>query len=89
MEGDALQVVLALKLKIKNWCRLDDAFLILNSIQQWGVSYIRREANEAAHRLTKLALFVVDEVIHIEDIPLGVVEVVIDERNVRIFLNYK
>jgi hypothetical protein len=54
-----------MKKEEKNWCRygqvIDDARIMLNSIQTWKVNYVRREANGIAHRLAKEAPFLLDE----------------------------
>jgi hypothetical protein len=60
-----------MKKEEKNWCRygqvIDDARIMLNSIQTWKVNYVRREANGIAHRLAKEALFLLDEQGHMEE----------------------
>ncbi|GLT71410.1 hypothetical protein SLA2020_434310 [Shorea laevis] len=59
-EGDASEIVHALLQQTP--CRTHYGHLIesartsLNSLHQWSISHVRREANEAAHRLAKAAI---------------------------------
>lgn len=59
LEGDALEVVNNLKQEYC-WNRygqlIEDTRVILNRLQFWDVGHVGREANEAAHCLTKVAL---------------------------------
>jgi hypothetical protein len=63
-----------MKKEEKNWCRygqvIDDARIMLNSLQTWKVNHVRREAYGIAHRLAKEALFLIDEQVHMEESPL-------------------
>jgi hypothetical protein len=45
-----------------------------------GASHVRREANEVAHMLGKLLLFVGDKVIHIEKVPQCVIDILMAGR---------
>jgi ribonuclease HI len=60
LEGDALEVVQALKQTGSCWSRygqiIEDTRSQLNGISGWCVSHTRREANEAAHILAKAAI---------------------------------
>jgi hypothetical protein len=60
IEGDALEIVQALLLQESCWSRygflVEDTRTLLNSFQSWQVSHVRREANEVAHRLAKVAI---------------------------------
>jgi hypothetical protein len=51
--------VKGLRKKGMDWCRhsqlIEDARVVLNSLQVWQVSHVRRKANRVAQRLTKEA----------------------------------
>lgn len=48
---------------------IDDTRSALNCLQQWRVSNVQRNGNEAAHRLTKEALMLKDEHILLDETP--------------------
>jgi hypothetical protein len=39
---------------------------LLNSVQRWRVTHVKKEANETAHKLAKIALTFIDEQLSIE-----------------------
>jgi hypothetical protein len=59
LEGDALEVVTALRQEGPSWSKfgqlIADARSRLNSFQSWEPCHVRRAANEVAHRLAKAA----------------------------------
>jgi ribonuclease HI len=83
MEGDSLEVVQALSREDFTWGRygplINDAKLLLQHVQKWEVSHVRRTANEAAHTLAKLALTMSEERLWTEDFPSCVRNIVFDE----------
>jgi hypothetical protein len=83
LEGDSLEVVQALCREECTWGRygalINDAKLLLQQINRWAVSHVRRTANEAAHNLAKLALSSSEERLWTDDFPLCVQDIVIAE----------
>lgn len=61
LEGDVFEVVQALQQSVFCWSHygqlIEDTRIQLGSLQAWFVSHTRRETNEAAHHLTKVAIF--------------------------------
>jgi ribonuclease HI len=59
LEGDSLLVVKAVKDKKPNWLPygqiIDDIKRDLGSIRQWNIRHVKREANKAAHELSRFA----------------------------------
>jgi ribonuclease HI len=59
LEGDSLEVVNAIKEDQNSRRRyghiLDDIKIVLSSLRSWEVMHVKRDANMAAHRLTKEA----------------------------------
>jgi hypothetical protein len=57
VKGDALEVVLALGCEVNCGGRyghlVEDANTLLNQSSKWRVNHVRREANQAAHRLAR------------------------------------
>jgi hypothetical protein len=48
---------------------IDDTRVMLNSLQIWKVIHVWRKENGVAHRLTNEALSVMDEQVHMEEVP--------------------
>jgi hypothetical protein len=80
LEGDALEVVQALNREDQSWGRYgaltNEAKRLLRQVQKWKVCHVKRTANEAAHRLAKLAFSFNEERLWTEDYPLCVREIV-------------
>ena len=62
LEGDSLKVVKALQTEGLYWSRfclmINDAKILLNSLQEWRVCHVKRMGNKAVHKLTKHGLTV-------------------------------
>jgi ribonuclease HI len=60
LEGDAKQIVEGINSHMNTWSRfghlIDDTRRILADFTRWKCNFVRREANEAAHRLAKAAI---------------------------------
>ena len=60
LEGDALEVVNALKKEGLYWCSygivVNDTKVLLSTFREWEVSHTKRVGNVAAHELAKLGL---------------------------------
>jgi ribonuclease HI len=85
LEGDSLQVVLAIKeegpnLQIYGHI-VDDVKLLLNSCRSWMVGHVRREANRAAHGLAKEGLLSPTTRIWRNDLPDCIFNIVLVELN--------
>jgi ribonuclease HI len=80
LEGDSLEVVQALCKEDSTWGRygalISDAKLLLQHVQNWTVCHVKREANEVAHKLAKLAFSFSEERLWREDLPMCVRDVV-------------
>jgi hypothetical protein len=59
---------------------MNDAEWVLNSVQSWKVTYVKREANEAAHRFNKVALIFMNKLIHMEKNLNYIIDLVCVER---------
>ena len=81
LESDSLEVVQALCKEECTWGRygtlINDSKLLFQQAHAWKACHVKRSANEAAHRLAKLALTMCEERIWREDYPLCVQNVVI------------
>lgn len=59
-KGDSLEVVNVLRQEDRSWTKyghlLEDAKTVLHNCSSWGVNQVKRDTNEAAHRVAKLAL---------------------------------
>ena len=84
LEGDAKQVVDELNSNGSRWCRfgqlIDDIQHILQKITRWRCVFIKREANEAAHRLAKRATTNIKNRIWRNQIPDYINDVVLMEQ---------
>lgn len=72
-EGDALQVATLLKKGKNEWSRgtsvIKDARSLLNTFASWTAIHIKREANEATHRLAKDAINLEGDLYGLKEIP--------------------
>jgi ribonuclease HI len=84
LEGDALQVVHALKSSTRNWSSyghlIEEARSHLKGMHKWRVNHVRRHLNGAAHRLAKEALTITEEMIHVGEVPLCIADIISMER---------
>merc|ERR1712100_259600 len=84
LEGDALQVVQALKKPGRNWCRyghiIEETREILQSLQTWRTTHVRREFNGAAHQFAKEALLRTGEHILIGEVSPCISDIISIER---------
>jgi hypothetical protein len=80
LEGDALQVVQALKKDGTNWSKYghltEEAKGLLQCLQSWWVSRVCRHLNGAAHRLPKNAVLLGEEQALIGEIPSCIYEII-------------
>jgi hypothetical protein len=65
LEGDALQVVHALRKDGRNWSWyghiVEDTRDALNCLHKWNVNHVKRTLNGLAHRLAKKGLSMLEE----------------------------
>jgi ribonuclease HI len=84
LEGDALQVVNALKASTRNWSPyghlIEEAHSQLSGMHTWRVNHVRRHLNGAAHQLAKAALTLNEELIYGEEVPLCISDIISMER---------
>jgi ribonuclease HI len=84
LEGDAKQIVDTVNSNSASWSRfghlIDDTRRILESFPQWKCQFVRREANEAAHRLAKAATIDVNDRIWRDAPPSCINDIVLMER---------
>jgi hypothetical protein len=73
LEGDSLEVVKALQMEGPCWSRfglmINDAKILLNSLQEWRVYHVKRMGNKAAHILAKHGLTVDEDQLWSSDFP--------------------
>jgi hypothetical protein len=73
LEGDSLEVVKALQTEGPCWSRfglmINDAKILLNSLQEWRVCHVKRAGNMAAHKLAKHGLTVEEDHLWNADFP--------------------
>jgi ribonuclease HI len=85
LEGDSLEAVQALCKEKCTWGRygtlINDSKLLLQQVHVWKACHVKRSANEATHRLAKLALTMCEERLWRENYPLCVQDVVIAYAN--------
>ncbi|XP_042962737.1 uncharacterized protein LOC122297016 [Carya illinoinensis] len=83
LEGDSQLVINLLKGTERNWSLggllVEDAKLVLSSCGSWKVSHVRREGNQASHKLAKSALFLDDDVYDLEECPTCIQSTVMSE----------
>jgi ribonuclease HI len=84
MEGDAKLIVDAVNSNTTTWSRfghiIDDTRRILDGFIRWKCNHVRREANEAAHRLAKAATMDVSDRIWRDTTPNCISDIVLMER---------
>jgi ribonuclease HI len=84
LEGDALQIVQALKSSTPNWSSyghlVEEARDQLNGMHTWRVNHVRRHLNGAAHRLAKEALTLSEELISGGEVPPCIYDIISMER---------
>lgn len=84
LEGDSLLIIKALKDQADSWSRyghiIADIQWVLRHFRRWDVGHVKRTANEAAHILTKEALFHVDDRVWLEGVPHGIFSTISLER---------
>jgi hypothetical protein len=82
LEGDSLEVVKALQMEGPCWSRfrlmINDAKLLLNSLQEWRVCHVKRMGNMAAHKLAKHGLTVDEDHFWNADFPSFVHDIALD-----------
>lgn len=73
MEGDAQHVITDMKKGITYWslggCLIQDACTIINSLSEWPIQHVHREANLVAHKLAKNSLVIDNDVYDMELTP--------------------
>jgi hypothetical protein len=84
LEGDALQVVQALKKEGVNRSKIghliEETRELLQTLHSWCILHVCRHLNEAAHRLAREALSIWEEFVLIEEIPPCIADIVYVER---------
>ncbi|XP_042980109.1 uncharacterized protein LOC122310294 [Carya illinoinensis] len=74
LEGDALQIVNGINLQAKRWDRVGmillDNKVLLSSLNQWKVVFVRRSGNQVAHELAKESLELAENSIELVYRPL-------------------
>jgi hypothetical protein len=74
LEGDALQIVQALRLTGGRWYPyglvIEDTQRLFKNFQECSVSHVFRNANVEAHKLAKLAFSIGENKVWLEDFPL-------------------
>jgi hypothetical protein len=85
LEGDALEIVQALRNKDPSWSRygqlIEDTKAKLNSLPFWTVSHVCRNANEPAHRLAQAAIHQSCEGVWLQNIPGFIQNLVLAEQD--------
>lgn len=70
MEGDALQIVSAVKMESKYWSRyghiVDGIKVGLHTLRSWHIDHVKRDANTTAHSLAQEAILSVIDKVYIE-----------------------
>jgi hypothetical protein len=81
LKGDSLEIVNSLQMDGSCWSRygamINDAKVLLNSIQEWKVCHAKRTANVAAHLLAKHGLTVEAECMWQSDFPAFLSDIVL------------
>jgi ribonuclease HI len=84
LEGDSKNVVLALSETDANLSRygqiIEDAKVVLRGFRSWEVRHVYRQANMAAHGLSKEAAAYESERVWLEEVPICISETVNLER---------
>jgi ribonuclease HI len=85
LEGDALAMVQVMQQEESSWewfgHLLEDAKLFLGSCRSWSVVHVKQTMNEAAHRMAKLGLELIAELIWRESVPLYIQQIVMLEQH--------
>jgi hypothetical protein len=80
LEGDSLEVVNSMQSNECCWSRygtmINDAKVLLNSLQKWQICHTKRTANVAAHLLAKHGLTVDEDCIWKTDFPVFLLDIV-------------
>jgi ribonuclease HI len=83
LKGDSLLVVKVVSESQPSWLRygqiIDDIKLVLGSLRKWSIRHVKREANLAAHSLTKCAIRNLDTQVWPEEAPNCILYIVILE----------
>jgi len=84
LEGDALQMVHALRKEDSNWCIYDhlieETMGALHSMQSWKVHHLRHNLNDAAHRLVNVALSLSEAHVCLEETPHCIFDIIVVKR---------
>jgi hypothetical protein len=84
LEGDALQIMQALKNESSNWYIYDHLIEetrgVLQNMQKWKVHHVKRNLNGAAHQLAKVALSMRDAHVCLEETPHCIYDIIVVER---------
>jgi hypothetical protein len=79
LEGDSLKVVKALQTESPCWCKfglmINDAKILLNSLQEWRVCHVKRMGNKVAHILAKHGLTVDKDHLWSADFPSFILDI--------------
>lgn len=82
-EGDALQVIEAVKKKEECWSwygqLIEDVKQAMKGNQGWTIQFTKRDGNKAAHCLAKLGLSSEEERVWMEDVPKEMYSTVIHD----------
>lgn len=80
LEGNTFQVVQALRKDGLNWCRyghmIEKARGMMSCMHSWHVNHVRRQFNGAAHGLAKVALFLSEEHVLLQQVPTCICKIV-------------
>jgi ribonuclease HI len=83
LEGDSLEVVKALQTEGPCWSRfgllINDAKILLNSLQEWRVCHVKRMGNKAAHTLAQRGLTVDEDHLWSADFPSFVLDIALSD----------
>jgi ribonuclease HI len=83
LEGDSLEVVKALQMEGPFWRRfgstINDAKILLNSLEEWRVCHVKRTGNVAAHNLAKRGLNVDEDQLWHTALPFFIHDIVLPD----------
>jgi hypothetical protein len=84
LEGDALQIVSAVKTNNQRWSKfghiIDGIRSGLHHLRSWQIHHVKRDANSAAHTLAREAIKSVIDRVWIEEVPPCIYGIVIREQ---------
>ncbi|XP_042992296.1 uncharacterized protein LOC122318762 [Carya illinoinensis] len=84
-EGDAQNIVNVVNVETKDMTRygsvIEDVNSLLKGREKWSVSFVFREANEAAHVLAREALLFHSEIVWIEKVPDCIRSIIVKEKS--------